>query len=255
MRSISSISIATFKGFVRDRILYGVLLFAVLFLGFSYTLSMLTIIEERKILLDFGLSAISISGMILGIFLGVVSIAKEIENRTIYTIISKPLSRTEYVIGKYLGALAILAIVHVLLSTTLVGVTKLLDEGLPSGLPDCFLLLFCESAILLAIASFFSVFTNSFLAGTFSFTIFLVGRSNTALNALAQKSQSHVLSGIFKFVYWASPNLERFNIRDLVAYGKPYPHEMISRGLIYCILYICFSISLASWTLSRKDLP
>ena len=81
MRSIISISVATFKGFIRDRILYGVLLFAILFLGFSYTLSMLTIIEERKILLDFGLSAISISGMVLAIFLGVVSIAREIENR------------------------------------------------------------------------------------------------------------------------------------------------------------------------------
>jgi ABC-type transport system involved in multi-copper enzyme maturation permease subunit len=254
-RAIGAIASTTFKGFARDKIFYGVLVIAALVISFSFLISTLTFVETRKILLDFGFTAVSFSGIAVAIFVGVSAVAKEIENRTIYSVLTKPISRWEYLLGKFLGCVLVLIVVHITISAILAGVLLTAGEGFPAGLLPCFFLMLLESTIILSVAILFSVNSDSFLSGCFSFAFFLIGRSNASLQTLSAKAGSSFLKTVFKGIYWLSPNLERYNLRDVVAYGKPYPQEMLPWGALYCGIYIILALALSSWRFRQRDLP
>ena len=255
MNVMLALAVNTWKQFVRDRIFYLVLIVALLMVGFSYFLATLTIVESRKILLDFGLSAISLSGAMMGIYLGIVAVAKEIELRTIYTIITKPVSRSGYLAGKLLGSFLVLAAGHILLALTIRLVLAGASEPSPSGFVSCILLILMENTILLAVATFFSVFTSSILAAGFTFAFFLIGRSNLSLLLMAEKGATPEIRSLAKGLYYLFPNLERYNIRDLVAYGRAYPEDMLGMGFLYLLGYVLFSYAAACIIFQRRDLP
>jgi len=255
MSVIFAIALNTWKQFVRDRIFYIVLIAALLLLGFSYFLATLTIIESRKILLDFAFGAVSLAGGMMAIFVGIVAVAKEIELKTIYTVITKPVSRSGYLAGKLLGCFAVLAVGHLLLTLTIRLILLISGEAAPAGFYACSLLILMESTILLGVASFFSVFSSSILASGLTLAFFLIGRSNHALLTMSEKGVTAEVRSIARGLYYFFPNLERFNIRDVVAYERPYPPEMITWGLIYMLAYVAFSYAAACLVFQRRDLP
>jgi Cu-processing system permease protein len=255
VKAITAIGSATFKGFARDKIFYGVLVISALLISFSFLIATLTFVETRKILLDFGFSAVSFSGIAVAIFVGISAVAKEIDNRTIYSVITKPISRWEYLLGKFLGCSLVLVVVHLSISAIQVIVLLATQNDFPPGLFQCFFLMLLESLIILSVAILFSVNSDSFLSGTFSFALFLIGRSNASLRALSQKTAAPITKSVFKVLYWCSPNLERYNLRDVVAYGKAFPPGMVTKGLLYCVLFITFALAISSWRFARRDLP
>jgi len=255
MAEIWSLAVNSWKQFVRDRIFYLVLLVALFLVGFSYLLATLTIVESRKILLDFGFAGVSIAGAFMGIFLGIVAVAREIENKTIYTIITKPVSRTQYLLGKFLGSFLVLLVAHIALAITLAGIVKMGGESLPMGYFSCCALILMESTILLGVASFFSVFTSTILASGFSFAIFLVGRSNQTLMTLSEKGLTEEVRRVARVLYNIFPNFERYNIREIVAYEKAFPDTMLVYGFVYMIGYLLICLMGASLIFSKRDLP
>lgn len=250
-----AIAVVTFKGFARDKIFYGVLVLAFLLISFSYLIASLTFVEQRKILLDFGFSALSFSGIAGAIFIGVSAVAREIENRTIYSVLTKPISRLEYILGKFLGCALLLVTMHVLISCLLVGVLFATHNDLPAGLAACFFLMTLESLTVLSVAVLFSVITTPFLSGCFSFAFFLIGRSSVSLQILAAKAEAGTTKAIFRFLYWLAPNLERYNIREVVAYGKSFPGQMVPWGALYCLLYVALALAASSMIFKSRDLP
>lgn len=255
LNRIFQIARQTWNGFLRDRIFYAVIVIAFLMLGFSYFLASLTIIESRKILLDFGFAAVSFAGVLIAIFCGVTSLAKEIANHTIYTILAKPVSRQEYIIGKVLGTMTVVLATNALLSMVIYFILAIAQETAPAGLIPCLLLIAMESIVVLSIACFFSVFTNGFLSSCLTFAIFLIGRSNTTLYTIAERGHTSEIRTLAKALYVVLPNLERYNIRDVVAYEKPYPAELLWQGFAYLIAYLVFSTALASFLFQKRDLP
>jgi Cu-processing system permease protein len=249
------IALNSWKQMVRDRIFYVALIVAFLTLGFSYLLATLTIVESRKILLDFGFSAISLASGMTAVYIGIVSMAREVEQRTIYTVVSKPISRSTYVLGKFFGSLAVVAVTHVLLSLNVLGVLYLMGEQAPDGFTACLFLIFLETTILLAFAFLCSTFTSSMLAAGITAAFFLIGRSNGSFQAMSEKALTTGARTVANFLYFATPNLERFNIRDVVAYGRPYPAEMLPYGLLYATAYVTACLALGCFLLSRRDLP
>jgi Cu-processing system permease protein len=252
---ILGIALNSWKQMVRDRIFYVALIVAFLMLGFSYLLATLTIVESRKILLDFGFSAISVASGFTAIFIGVVAVAREIEQRTIYTVVSKPISRAAYLIGKFLGSALVVAVAHVLLSVNLVGILWLAGEPVPAGFAPCLFLVLLESLLLLGFAFLCSSFASSMLAAGLCVAFFLIGRSNSSFLLMGEKALSSGTKAVAKFFYYVSPNLERFNIRDVVAYGRPYPEEMLWVGLLYCAAYLLICLSASCLILRSRDLP
>ncbi|MGZ3650876.1 MAG: ABC transporter permease [Bdellovibrionota bacterium] len=249
------IAFNSWKQMVRDRIFYVVLLMACLMLGFSYLLATLTIIESRKILLDFGFSAVSLSSAATAIYIGIVSMAREIEQRTIYSVVSKPISRSVYLLGKFLGSLAVLAVTHFLLSLNIAAILLLMGESVPAGFSACLFLVFLESVILLAFAFLCSAFTSSMLAAGFTTAFFLIGRSNPSFQMMATKALTEGTRAVAMTLYYVTPNLERYNIRDVVAYERSFPPEMIPIGIVYAAAYVAVCLAASCLLLRRRDLP
>lgn len=249
------IALSTLRGFARDRIFHASLIFSVLFTCFAYLLSGLTIVENQKILVDFGLSAISMSGIIMAMVIGIASVGKEIENKTIYTVLSKPISRLEYILGKYLGCALAVIVSHLIISMSLVAILYAVGGGYPTGLALCFYLMMLESLLILATAIYLSVSVSSnFLASSITIAIFLIGRSAGSFKLIANRSESALARNFLRVFYDVFPNLDRFNIRELVAYSKPHAPHIGEWSTLYFFAYCLFFIAITSISFSKKDL-
>src|SRR3989344_3612869 len=239
MFPIYTIAKYTVMGFARDKIFYTAIIFAVLFVSAATSLSSLSILEQEKLLIDFGVAAISISGILMAIFTGIVSVAKEIESKTIYTILSKPISRMVYLLGKALGCIAILIVTEIIMASTLLALLFFNEIAIPNGLLACFYLMLLESVIIFILALFFScVLNSSILAGSMTLITFIVGRSNHILSSLTQKKEGGFSGAIYQLLYYIFPNLNRFDIRALVSYSKPYPEDLLLVSSTYFAAYV-----------------
>jgi ABC-type transport system involved in multi-copper enzyme maturation permease subunit len=185
----------------------------------------------------------------------VVAVAREIESRTIYVVVSKPVSRSSFLMGKFLGAAAVLGMVHLLLAIPLLGVLRLSGETVPNGFLACCTLIFLENLIVLTFAVLVSIPFSSVMAAGLTIAFFLIGRSSTSLEAMASRGASAEVKMLAKGLYFLFPNLERFNLRDVVAYGQPFPPEMLPIGFIYAIAYSAVCLVIAATIFSRRDLP
>lgn len=252
---ILGIALNSWKQMVRDRIFYVVLVVAFLMLGFSFLLATLTIAESRKILLDFGFSAVSLAGAFTAVYIGLVAVAREIEQRTIYTVVSKPVSRATYLIGKFAGSVLVLAATHVLLAVNLAAILFLMGDPPPGGFLACLFLVFLENTVLLAFAFLCSSFTSSMLAAGLTVGFFLIGRSNSSFQVMSEKGLTAGSQAVARFLYYLTPNLERFNIRDVVAYGRPFPEEMLGLGMAYAAAYVIACLAASCIIIRSRDLP
>lgn len=249
------IALQTLRSYIRDRVLHSVLLFSILFVAFSFLLATLTIVEPRKILLDFGLSAISLMGVMLSLFLGVTVVGKEIEKRTIYSVLAKPVGRSEYLLGKFLGSAAVALIVHALNAVTLWFTLFEAGEGLPQGFLQANYLMLLESLLVLALSLFFSLTLSSlFLAASLSLSLFMIGRSNHSMALIAEKTESPAGRWLLRAMRDLFPSLDRFNIRELVAYAKPYPEGMVGISSVYFVAYLGLLLAACCFLIRRKDL-
>ena len=255
MGVILTIAINTLRGFSRDRVFHATLFLSIALVLFSYGLSTLTIVESQKLLLDFGLAAVSLSGALISIFLGISAVSQEIQTKVIYSILSKPIPRVAYLIGKYFGAGLVVLVAHVIMSLTLCAITIAIGTGLPDGLFACFYLMFLESLIILAIALFSSIFSSTVLATSFTIGMFLIGRSAYAFRTASERSTDEFTRWFLRGLHDILPNLERYNIREVVAYSKPYPENMIAMSSAYGLVYITFFLAFSALLFHRKDLP
>ncbi len=252
---IGTIALNVLKSYARDKIFHVTLAIAVILVGFAYLLSTLASLQPYKLLLDFGFSAISLSGIAVSIFLGITAVTKEIQDKSIYTVLVKPIARYEYMIGKFLGCSLVVIIVHTIISSTLTLLVIALSLGAPDGLLACFYLMTLESLIVLAIAMFASVFSSIVLATSFTIGVFLIGRSSYFLNTFYERMQDSSLRPLMRFIYDVMPNLDRFNIREIVAYAKDYPDNHVLIASAYFLFTVGFFISLGSFFFSKRDLP
>lgn len=255
MTKTLAIASQTVGGYFRDRLFHAVSIFALLLLLFATMLSTLTIVEQNKILLDFGLAAASLVGVGFAILLGSSVIRREIDNRTIYTVLAKPVGRAQYVFGKFLGAAFVLVVIHLVSALVLAGAARAFSEVGSPGLWAAVYLMALESLVLLAVAIFFSLFFSSgFLSVTVTIAVFLLGRSNYAFQLLSEKAESPALRAVLRAAYQTVPSLQRFDIRDLVAYGKAYPEQLVPTSTAYFLAYLILVLSGALLLFRNKDL-
>lgn len=245
----------TFRSFSRDRIFVGAIVLSLLIILFTNLLGMISVVEKRKIMLDFSFVAISFCDVVFAIVLGVLTISREIKTKNIYTVIAKPLSRISYVLGTFLGLSAILLVSHLILVLALCFVLFSGGFALPNGLFWCLGLIYLEAVLVLAIALLFSFTTNAVLASTFTVILFLCGRSSYTLVLLAEKSESSFYRGVYKLVHSILPDLLRFDIRSLVAYGKEFPIDFVYWGGLYFLLYSAVCLVLGCLVFQRRNIP
>lgn len=253
MRSIGVIALNTFRESLRDKILYNLLLFASFLIGSSTVLGKLTIMEHDKIMTDAGLAAINIVGVIIATFVGVGLVSKEIERRTIYTIMARPIRRSEFLLGKYLGLVTTLAVNVAVMVLVYLGVLALNRSPIHVSLLQAVELMFVEMLIVTAAALLFSSFTTSSLSAMFTVGLYVLGHLMSNLQGLAEKSASEMMKIFVTCLYYASPNLEMLNIKGQAAAGVSVMLSYQVTATAYGLLYSCLLLAIACIVFERRD--
>ncbi|WP_218082570.1 ABC transporter permease [Anthocerotibacter panamensis] len=253
---VLAIASNAFRETIRDRVLLLVGFFVVLLAIGNYLLPNLAATEGYKIVLDASLGAIHLFSLVIAVFVGTSLIRKEVEKRTIFTLVSKPLSRAEFLLGKHLGLGAVLGVLLGLMTACFLilylGTFKGLDLSLP-GLLTAICFSYVELLLIVAAALFFGSFTSSVLATLFTFSLYLAGHFSQSLLQLGALSKNEFVQNLTRVAYVILPDLERFNLREGAAFGLlPAPWEMAGT-LVYGFFYIAFLLSAAHLLFARRE--
>lgn len=253
MKAIYIISMNTFREIIRDRILYGLVVFSILLISISMLLGQLSFAEQVRISMNFGLTAIHLGTVVLAVFVGSTLVNKEIDKKTIMTILVRPISRTQFIIGKALGLSMVNFVVMAGLSLVLAGVLTFLGAKLNSIF---FLALFgilLEGLLLLGITLFFSTFSTTFMVVSFTMGIFLIGHWLDSMQFFAEKSESGSFVFFQEIISRVFPDLEAFNWRGHAVYSDAVSASEISFAVLYAICWFVMTIVLTSLILRKKD--
>ena len=250
---IAAIALNTFREAVRDRILYSILAFALLLIGASAVLASLSIGQEGRIVKDLGLASISIFGTFIAIFLGIGLVFKEIERRTIYAIIAKPIHRFQFLLGKYIGLVLTLLVTVGAMVLLVVVLAWAIDGHWTPGLLAAAALDFVALMIVTAAALLFSTFSTPTLSAIFALGTFLIGRLSGDLKIFADQFAGLGLRLIANGIYLVLPDLSRFQMGAQIVNGLPFDSAQIAGTLLYGLAYILMLLSLAIGIFQRRD--
>ncbi len=250
---ILAIALNTFREARRDRVQWILLLYAAVVLGGAYVLSPLAMGEGDRVTRDLGLAAISLVGVILIVLVGAGMVQKEVERRTVLTVLAKPVRRPEFLIGKYLGLMAMVATVFVLMAALLAGVMALRDHAVNPAVMAAAAFTLGELAVMTAVVVAFSAFVSPALSGVFTLAVWVTGHFAGDLLRFAGRAPDAALAAAAKVVYYALPHLDLFNLRAEAAYGLlPAPGRALAAAL-YAVLYSASLLAAASVIFSRRE--
>lgn len=252
MRVVWVLAMNTYREVIRDRILYGLILFAILLIGMSLVMGQLSFAEQARISANFGLSAIHLVAVALAIFVGSNLVYKEIDKKTILTILVRPISRFQFIMGKALGLTLLILTMITGLAVVLVAVFSFLKMPLNSRLLWVLGGLLCESLVLLGVTLVFSMITRPILVVCLSFGVFLIGHWQNSLEFFAKKSGGGI-AAVQVLTSYFLPNLERVNWKDLVLYDTPVDTLANLSSAAYAIAWFGLYISLATILFRNKD--
>jgi len=241
---------------VRDRVLYNLVLFVLLLTGASVFIGELSGGQERKVIVDLGLSAMLLFGVFIAIFVGVGLVYKEIERRTIYAVFSKPVGRGEFLVGKYFGLCVTLllnvAVMGVGVSLALVYVKGGWDPLILTIWPAV-LLIYMELMLLTSIALLFSSFSSPALSALLTFFVFIIGHFSADLKSLAVSLGSNSARWLFTGLYYLLPNLANYSFITPAAHGQAPSAGLVLLTALYSVVYITVILAAATLIFSRRN--
>jgi ABC-type transport system involved in multi-copper enzyme maturation permease subunit len=253
---IAAIARNAFREAVRDRVLYNLVLFVLLLTAASIFIGEFSGGQERKVIVDLGLSAMLLFGVFIAIFVGVGLVYKEIERRTIYAVFSKPVGRGEFLLGKYFG-LCLTLLVNVLVmavgvSLALVYVSRGWDPMILTIWPAV-LLIYMELMLLTAIALLFSSFSSPALSALLTFLIFIIGHFSADLKSLSVSLGSTSARWLFSGLYYLLPNLANCSFITPAAHGHAPSPAFLFATALYALVYIIVILAAATLVFSRRN--
>ena len=260
------IAVNVFRESVRDKVLYNLVVFAILMMGASYLIGQLTAGQDIKIIKDLGLGAIAVFGLFIAVFIGIQLVSKEVERRSIYSLLAKPIHRHQLVLGKYLGLVLTLAVnltVMVLAFYAVLGYMRLTAPSLVVNALDgpaldprmlkAIVLIFGQLAIVTAIALFFSSFSSPILSASFTLGMYVAGHFSADLRNFDQVVDSRGAQLLAHGLYWVLPNLAPFDVKGQVVHALPVPNAYVALTLLYAAAYIAVLLTMAVMIFSRRD--
>jgi len=266
MTAIGLIAINVFRESVRDKVLYNLVFFALLLIGASYLIGQLTAGQDVKIIKDLGLSATSVFGLFIAVFIGIGLVSKEVERKSVYSLLAKPIHRYQMIAGKYAGLTLTLLVNIAIMTLALYAVLAYMAWGvsdevqrtwdapaLDPTMLKAFALILVELMIVTAIALFFSTFSTPILSAAFTFGLFIAGHLSEDLRNFQQVVDSPAAARLARALYWVLPNLAQFDVKAQVVHAQPVPvgYMMLTSG--YAALYIAVLLISAIAIFSRRD--
>ena len=250
---VLAIALNTFREAIRNRILYLLLVFAVALILCAQALSLLTVGSEEKIIKDFGLATIDLFGVLTAVLLGIGLVSREIERRTVYVLLAKPIHRAEFVLGKYAGL-----VLTLLVNTTVMAACFLLllaAKGIADpGILAAIALLFLQFLLITAIAVLFSCLSNPIISCILTLALYVIGHLLWSFDLLRARLASPWARALCGGLQRLLPDLAPFDIKGQVVHGLPLPPEHFGYALVYLVLYGGAVLALACAAFQRKEM-
>ena len=255
IRNVGIIALNTFRESVRNKVLYNIVFLAIALAFFSIILGEWSVFDRSYVIKSTTLSIMSLSGLLISVFVGISLVQKEIQGRTGLTLLSKPISRGVFLVGKYLGLLALLTVVYYIILA--------LTHSHPTlSLLWAVYLIFCEMAIVVAVALLFSTFSSPVLSALFTIGIYVAGRlSNELMEQVSfvrrmgeiQGSEGVLMEKVASVIHAVFPGLYRFDIAAYVVHNVVLPPNYIFWNSLYALGYIGVFLAIAVWWFGRRD--
>jgi ABC-type transport system involved in multi-copper enzyme maturation permease subunit len=253
---VASISSNTFREAVRDRVLYNLIFFALLLVASALLFGQISIGIERIVLINLGLTAVSIFGIVIAIFIGIGLVSKEIDKRTLYTVLARPVRRWEFILGKFFGLVGTLVVNTVFMAIGFFAALLYLAHHFQGG--DRYLLvalyfIVLQFVIVTALALLFSSFSSPLLSAVFAFALFIIGSFAEDLRAFA--ALAHGPAGwIAIAAAYLVPNFSALNVISSVAHGEPVARTLIAYNTAYALFYAAAAIAAAALIFEHRNL-
>jgi Cu-processing system permease protein len=254
---VPAIARVTWTEILRDKILYNVLMFAFILFCLGYLASRLTFIRPERVVLDFGMSAVSLSCTVMGVLFGAGIIGREFERRTVHVALSKPISRAQFVCGKFLGLIAVLTMNWALLCAVYV-IILILMQG-PAGtfsnmtFYPAIVFALLQSVYMAAMTIFFSTITTTTLSVVMSVGLFMIGENISTFYSVLERLPSGGIKSILRIIASVVPNLEYFQVGAKLTYALSLGWDRILYATLYGILITVVAVFAACLMIRRKE--
>jgi ABC-type transport system involved in multi-copper enzyme maturation permease subunit len=266
MRAIALVAGAVFRESIRDRVPYSMVVFAVLLMAASYLISQMTAGQDVKIIKDLGLASISMFGLLIAVFIGIGLVSKEVERKSIYALLTKPVTRPQFVLGKFAGLMLTLLVniaamtmaFYVVLAYMHTTATEGQRLAWPAPATDPRLLIpivliYAELMVVTALALFFSTFSSPLLATLLTLGLWVAGHFNADLRNFQDVVDVAAIAWIGKALYYTLPNLAPFDVKAEVVHGFPVAWRHVGLTLLYGAVYAAILLTAAIAIFRRRD--
>ncbi len=271
MKTLWPIALITFKEGIRNRAVYGITLFALMLFGATALVANMIPREVGKVSVDMALSTISFTGLLIVLFVGINLMAKDLDKRTIYTVLSRPISRSQYILGKFFGMILLIVVTMGILSLLAFGAIALLKISIASyftrfSWSPIFLSVSLTVLMLILLSSvsfLFSSFTSSsFITLVLTIITYIIGQSLSSVKALVETAPqelgftvSPVTLKMVQLAYYLFPNLSLFDVKLQASHALSVPLSFVVWTVLYGVVYIALSITLAALIFGKKEFP
>jgi ABC-type transport system involved in multi-copper enzyme maturation permease subunit len=257
MTHVGAVARNTFREAVRDRVLYNLVFFALLMMAAAILVGQISIGIEQVVIVSLGLSAISVIGLLMAVFIGVGLVSKEMDKRTLYALLAKPVRRWEFLLGKFAGLLLTLGVNTAAMAAGLFAALSYVKHPLePSDavilVAVYFILL--KLAIVVALALLFSCYTTPLLAILFSAGLYVSGLFVPQMRIFQTDKLSPAVRTLLRWLSYLLPNFGNFDVMASAVHGHAIPGALILQNTVYAALYCAIVLVGATLVFSRRNL-
>jgi ABC-type transport system involved in multi-copper enzyme maturation permease subunit len=247
----------TFREAVRDRVLYNLVFFALVMMAAAVLVGQISIGIEQIVIVSLGLSAISVIGLLIAVFIGVALVSKEMDKRTLYAVLAKPVRRWEFLLGKFAGLLLTLAVNTTAMAVGLFAALLYVKHGLERGDASILVAVYfvlLKLALVVALALLFSCYTTPLLAILFTAGLYISGLFVKELRNFQSDTMSQAVQTGLHWLSYLLPNFENFDVMAAAAHGRAISAALILQNTAYAALYCTVVLAAASAIFSRRNL-
>jgi Cu-processing system permease protein len=254
---VGTVALNTFREAVRDRVLYNLVFFALVMMAAAILVGQISVSIEQIVIVTLGLSAISIIGLLISVFIGVGLVSKEIDKRTLYALLAKPLRRWEFILGKFAGLAMTLTVNTAAMAAGLFLALFYVKHSI--GRADTAVLvavyfILLKLALVVALAMLFSCFTTPLLAILFTAGLYIAGLFVHEMRNMQAGMIDPMVGRILRWISYVLPNFENFDVMGAAAHGRAIPGILIAHNTLYAVLYCAMVLAMAAAIFSQRNL-
>jgi ABC-type transport system involved in multi-copper enzyme maturation permease subunit len=257
MSRVGIVALNTFREAVRDRVLYNLVFFALVMIAASILVGQISIGIEEMVIVTLGLSAISVIGLLIAVFIGVSLVSKEMEKRTLYALLAKPVRRWEFLLGKFGGLVLTLTVNTAAMAVGLFLVLSLVkqsDNPVAGPVLVAVYFILLKLALIVALALLFSCYTTPLLSILCTAGLYVAGLFVTEMRNFQSETMSRAMQSLLRGFSYILPNFENFDVMALAAHGRAIPKGLIAQNTAYALLYCAIVLAGAAAIFTRRNL-